>query len=281
MWKLQILGVMAHGDEPTGQVATDPWSIILVVLASLAASMVPLVLGFLMYNVIKRQETLSKENYLIPTGFSFGVLLFLLFDYASLSSIFVFQLDSIVFQSVKMLIVILILYVLAAVAGTRYDEYDTSKLTRYIFLVWAIGIFIHTIGEGIIMGYNLTQGIAAVFDPFSITSYMLHKFAEGIIGATLYAFVETEDKGLLYKTAGVAGISILPGALLGYLAGILAIDNFLSTLNIIVFTIGFAITVFIIPSIIPSKEELHKENYFIAVALALLYMYVGVILHNI
>lgn len=271
-----VLRVSAHGDEPTAHVSTDTLSILMVIFSSLSASLFPLIIGYLTYFAIKKQQVLREDKFLVPLGFSFGILLFLLFDYASLSSIFVFQLNRIIFQSIKVLLVIAILIFLSYLCGG-----DESKTTHTLFLIWGLGIFIHTLGEGIIMGYNLTQGIAVAFELFSITSYMMHKFVEGIIGAVLYAQIGTEDNEMLYKTAIIAGLSILPGALLGYFAAILEIDSILNTLNILVFALGFAITAFVLPSLIPEKGDIHKENYFLAVSMGLMYMYLGVILHNI
>lgn len=271
-----IVQVGAHEAGTETKVDTDFITITVVILSSLLASMVPLVLGFLSYNVIKKQEILSQDNYIIPLGLCLAFILFFLFDYTSLSSLFAFQISTVVFQTIKIFIAIITLIVLSVFSNKQKEGSST-----YYFLIWALAIFIHTIGEGIIMGYNLTLGIATAFEIFSITSYIMHKFAEGVIGAVFYILSDRRDNILLYKTAIFSGLSILPGALLGYLSSVLGIGNFLSILNILVYTISFAIIAYLIPAIVPKKENMNEGKYFIAVSIGLYFMFLGVILHSI
>jgi len=85
----------------------------------------------------------------------------------------------------------------------------------------------------------------------------------------------------LLKSGLFTGLAILPGIMLGYLAGKLDIEVIVNYTNIITFTIGFTIIAFVMPFLIPDKRELHKENYFFAVTVGLMFMYVGLVFHEI
>jgi len=166
--------VSAHGTNHSDHVETDIQTISTILIAGSMSSLIPLVFGFLSYYEIKKRELLMQDGYLISLGFSFGVLIFLLFDYASLSTLFAFRIENIIFQTVKMFIFIALFIIL-----TGLITKDSANSDIKLFYIWVFGIVIHTIGEGIIMGHNLTQGITVAFVPLSVASFMMHKFVEG------------------------------------------------------------------------------------------------------
>ena len=276
---------MTAHETGTQHVETDLLTMIALTFGSVLASGAPLFLGLLSYYLIENSELLHRDNNLIPLGLSFGAVLFLVFDYASLSSIFAFHISKIVFQTVKLIIVMLVLIALSGyVSRAEVDQVKNQGQVmedNKVFYVWVGGLFIHTIGEGIIMGYNFTLGLVTALAPLSITSYMMHKYVEGFIAAVLLSqTIQSQAKSILVKVGVIIGLSILPGAFLGYFAGTLGIGDLVNTLNVLLFTIGFTVVVFVVPFMVPSRDDLRKENYYMAVIVGLVFMFVAVVLHD-
>lgn len=275
---ISVTRVVAHEEGDLTNVHTDPLTLILVFFSSIAASIIPLLFGAITtLKLLEKETVLSEHDLLIPKGIALGVLTFLLYDDASLGSVFAFSSNQLLSAMLKMILIIIAFPILSMILRKSQSEGNKSM---YIFYLWLVGIGIHTVGEGIIMGYNLALGFAEAFDPFGISSYVLHKIAEGAIAALIFSMTKESEKKKFYKPAIITSFTIVLGAFMGYLAQKLDITGIVNFTNIFSFTVGFIFILFIIPFIIPDKEHITEENYFLSISIGLFYMFVGLILHE-
>lgn len=137
-------------------------------------------------------------------GGAAGVLVFLLIDFANLTASLGMGLGDVAFR----------LGLLGAVvAGAGLPAWlEARGLDRVV--IWSAGIGLHALGEGLILGYNLHQGLGVVLRLGPLLSFALHKAAEGWTAGLLPA--PTGRRRLATWCCGLVGAPALVGALAGY-----------------------------------------------------------------
>lgn len=263
--------VSAHGDETF--VKTDPGTISLVVLLSILASIVPLLIGLLSYNYIESHPELTENNYLIPLAIVLGFLIFLIYDIENSATLFSTNITNLGNNLIKFLLFGVVFIFLA--------YFSKSKGSRFPFYVWIFAIAIHTFAEGIIIGFNFQLGFAEALLPLPVLGYEMHKLAEGAIAAILYLISQKKSMKELWLATIASGLTIVPGALIGYLTGYFSILSDAGVINPYIYAIALAFTLFVVPFVIPQSFKDKKRIYFIFVFIGFLFLYIAGILHDI
>ncbi len=264
-----LLNVAAHGDVPHSNPDGNPtFPLWFAVLASILVGMVPIFVGYFSITWIKQSERLEK--WLTSQelkGVSFGLLLFLFYDFTVLSSFI--GLNSL--DSIKRVILPLIFFVI-------YFGYilTTSGSSGRIAILWAIGVGIHGFAEGVIMGANFHLTTPDVLRPLPGLSFVFHKFAEGFIGGFLLTFhSDSEDSDGQFVMSLIASLPVPVGVLFGYLDvssfGVVIPYLYTVTLSIVCLTL-------IIAYVFPNFQE---KSGSLSAGIGLLIIYLFTLLHEI
>jgi zinc transporter ZupT len=129
-----------------------------------------------------------------------------------------------------------------------------------------------SLGEGVIMGYNLTQGLGVALQPLPILSFALHKVVEGTTAGLLARDSSWPALGL-WLTA-IAG---LPG-LVGLLVGFAGLPGSVST---IAYALGAGTLLFVLPKFLTSRSDRDWIwSQSLGVGLGFLFMYLAALLHE-
>lgn len=141
-------------------------------------------------------------------------------------------------------------------------------ITAYI---WAIvGVGLHSVGEGAIMGYDFSTG-ATSLSGFQISSFALHKAGEGFtIGILLMRGNLTAKHAI--PTGLFAGLPTIAGAGLGFL-GIPAI------FATYFFAAAMGATIFVITKFVRLGWNA-KQSTLVGILIGFLYMYFAGVLHQ-
>jgi len=120
-----------------------------------------------------------------------------------------------------------------------------SPPKRALYLLsyaWAVGLALHSVGEGVVIGYDFRTG-QSVLDFNQMTSFLLHKFAEGstLFIILLWARVKQID---YFSTALIAGAPIAIGTLLGFsgASGSIAVFLFSAAVGSNIYILTFLIS---------------------------------------
>jgi len=158
-----------------------------------------------------------------------------------------------------------------AVAARRYGGVASGTLLP-VYLV-AVGIGIHAMGEGMIIGNNLA-GQVAIEDLSTLTqglSFAMHKFLEGF---TIAVFLTRRGAA---KAAGIslllAGVPMILGIPLGFFTYPAILANFL-------FAAGAGAVLFIIVMVARSVDyEKNLWEFISAFLVGFILVYVGTLIH--
>ncbi|MGH9925371.1 MAG: hypothetical protein ACRD5B_08330, partial [Nitrososphaeraceae archaeon] len=93
---------------------------------------------------------------------------------------------------------------------------STVTIPLILIYVWSIfGVGSHSIGEGIIMGYDFATGSTSL-SPAQISSFILHKIGEGFTIGVLLLFSLVNKNRYIFITGAIAGLPTILGAGAGY-----------------------------------------------------------------
>ncbi|MGH9876128.1 MAG: hypothetical protein ACRD5H_00690 [Nitrososphaerales archaeon] len=164
----------------------------------------------------------------------------------------------------------------SAVVGTSINNLKTATTVPLVLTyAWAIlGVGLHSMGEGIIMGYDFSTG-ATSLSPSQISSFVLHKIGEGFtIGVlTMYNHNNTTSKNRhLLATGAIAAVPTMAGAAMGYAL-------FPSILSTYLFAAAAGATIFII-TIFVTLMASPRYSVPIGILVGFLFMYFSGVLHQ-
>lgn len=158
---MDLLVSLAHGVEAAADGQHIPlWTGLLL---SLGASLGPFLLGW-----YGGRRPLRQDEFL--AGVAAGLLLYLFIDFFGLTGNLGMSLGNLALQGA-----LLTIFVGAILLCARLEVVGSFAAAS----LWAAGIGLHALGEGIIMGYNLHQGWGMVLAPLPLLSFFGHKVAEG------------------------------------------------------------------------------------------------------
>ncbi len=182
--------ILAHG---LGGHAGEPLSAVAALGLAVAAALPPLALGLW----LARSMAARAVDPLVR-GMAGGALLFLFLDLALLSANLGMGLGNVPLQ-----LALVAMFGLGLLGPARWAEQAPAW-------GWAVGVGLHTLGEGLVMGYNLSHGLESALRVLPLLSFVLHKVAEGW---TMGLLMRPQDR--LLPLALAAGLPIAIGALLG------------------------------------------------------------------
>ncbi len=269
----QFVSAHSGGDDFT---ANGDIGVMGVIFIAVGSGWIPLLLGIMTYFGIKNLRDWKGDDHKLTDGISLGVIVFLIFDYLSLSGFLGIQEFSSTNTLSQNLVTFLMLAIVTIVyAGfVLFDEMEKNDMTLYI--LWAIGLGFHSFSEGIIMGFNLQQGLAPALRFFPIASFLIHKFMEGF---TLAALILKRKEVTPVQAIGlsiIAGITIIPGVYFGYvISG--AVGKFIAYF----YAASFATVMFIIPKFFPVESQKNMLKYYLSFGLGFVILYIGSLIHEI
>jgi hypothetical protein len=242
-----------------------------VVLMAIGAGYIPMLLGYLCYYPLKKLQEKFDNIDVIANGIAIGVIVFLIFDYLSLTGL-------LGLNRLNFFIMITMVLTTTLVLILFYWVYSSDSTPKSLYLIWALGLGFHSLSEGIIMGLNFHQDLGLIMRFLPILSFTMHKFAEGFTGATLIHGNEDISWFHLVLYSGIAGLTIIIGVLAGYLIETLPgvyIEYF--------YAASFGAVLFIIPFFIPKNDSLNANRFkfYIGALIGFLFIYVGLIFHEI
>lgn len=196
-WVTLAHGLGGHAGEPLAPAAA--------VALALGAALPPLALGLWL---ARRLGSRAADP--LWRGAAGGALLFLFFDLLLLSANLGMGLSNPPVQ-----LGLLALWCLGLLAPAAWAGGAPAW-------GWAAGVGLHTLGEGLVMGYNLTLGLESALRFWPLLSFGLHKVAEGF---TVGLLMRPRDR--VWLLAAVAGLPAAAGALLGTFGAPGLLGNFI------------------------------------------------------
>ncbi len=206
--------VIAHGDIPHGTDSVEPSFPIYVALgAALVSGIFPILFGMLVPLWLRNTEQLPfglKEN-LEPfiRGIALGTLLFLFYDFGTLSSFAGLNSSDLILR------IVLPTLLFGGLLAIDFWAFNNGNQSTVWFWIWIFGIAFHSTAEGIIMGANFLLPEPDVLRFFPAVSFVFHKFAEGFVAGVLIGEKDIGESYLL-KRGGLASVFILLGVFGGY-----------------------------------------------------------------
>lgn len=239
-WITLAHGLGGHAGEPLAPAAA--------LLLALAAALPPLALGM----ALARRAGARAGDPLVR-GAAGGALLFLFFDQLLLAANLGLGLGNPPVQ-----LGLLALFCLGLLVPAAWANGAPAW-------GWAFGVGLHTLGEGLVMGYNLTLGLESALRLLPLVSFLLHKVAEGLTVGLL-----ARPGQRLLPLAAMAGLPALAGALLGTLRAPGLLGNF-------IYAAGAGALAWALTHFLPSGGRRHAAG----MALGLVTMYLAGWLHEI
>ena len=153
---------------------------------------------------------------------------------------------------------------------------STSKTIPLVLIyAWAIlGVGSHSIGEGIIMGYDFSTG-ATSLSTAQISSFILHKIGEGFTIGVLVTYGLFKNRHLLPMGA-FAGVPTIVGAVMGFAL-------FSPTLATYFFASAAGATIFIITRFVyltTTTSSRYSNGMLVGILAGFLFMYFSGVLHQ-
>ncbi len=269
----QFASAHSGGDDFT---ANGDIGIVGVIFIAIGSGWIPLLLGIMTYFGIKNLRDWKGGDHKMTDGVSLGVIVFLIFDYLSLSGFLGIQDFSSTNTLSQNLVTFLMIAIVAIVfvGFVLFDDMEKSDMTLY--MLWSIGLGFHSFSEGIIMGFNLQQGLAPALRFFPITSFLIHKYMEGF---TLAALILKRKPVTPIQAIGlsiIAGITIIPGVYFGY-----AVSGAVGKFIAYFYAASFATVMFIIPKFFPVESQKNMLKYYMFFGLGFVILYIGSLIHEI
>lgn len=141
-----------------------------------------------------------------------------------------------------------------------------------ILYLWALlGVGFHSVGEGVIIGYDLVTGATVLSLP-QLSSFALHKLAEGLTVGVLLV-----EGGYRLKHGGLSGLLAGFPIVLGTVAGISGLPAVLSTYF---FATGAGATIYVLTRFATNLGSASSSKVVIGIMLGFLYMYLSGVLHQ-
>ena len=232
-------------------------------MASLAVAYVPTLLGVSMAPALAR---LRGADQAVVDGLIFGALLFLFADFLCLTANLGVGTADLLWRGALLLA---FAGGLAAFAGLeRWGGTAPARLATW----WAVGVGLHSLAEGIVVGHNLTLGLAEAARPLPLLSFVLHKLVEGVSVAALLARGRLTGIPLQLALASVAALPLTGGALLG--AARLGGEA-----SSIFYALGAGSVAFILPAFASFRGR-HPAAWTVASAAGFLFIAVAALLHE-
>jgi len=238
-----------------------------VALLSTLGSIIPIILGL----ILAKASSARKEIfYPYAPALSLGIILSTFYDL--LHETAGLQVGS--FNPVPQAVA-LILFLIGLLAwrsgSTQTHGHEATVLASSLAYAWALGIGVHGLGEGVVIGYGFIHGIEALIDPAQILSYGLHKLGEAFTLGTLLVLATQRPRSWI-----VAGLAASLPVGLGAIAGFTKVPAELSTYS---FALGAGIAAYFLVQfarLLPSG----RKNVYYAVAAGFLFMYFAGLLHQ-
>lgn len=235
----------------------------LVIAASLAVGYVPILLGISLTPALAR---LPATDRIVVDGLVFGALLFLFADFLSLTANLGVGATDLAWRAALLLA---FAGGMAALAGLeRWGGPSPALLAVW----WALGVGLHSLAEGIVVGHNLTLGWDQAFRPLALLSFVLHKLVEGLSVAVLLSRGRLAGMPLQILLASVAALPLTAGALLG--AARLGAQA-----SSIFYALGAGTVAFILPAFAASRAR-QPVAWTVAGAAGFLFIAVAALLHE-
>lgn len=230
---------------------------------SLAVAYVPTLLGLSAAPALARMQ---PDDRTVVDGLVFGALLFLFADFMSLTANLGVGAADLIWRGA----------LLASFAGGLVVFAGLERLggaaPARLAVWWAVGVGLHSLAEGIVVGHNLTLGLAQALRPLAVFSFVLHKVVEGLSVAVLMARGQRTGLPLQVMLASLAALPLAAGALLGAvrLAG---------AASSIFYALGAGSVAFILPAFAASRSR-HPAAWTAAGAAGFLFVAVAALLHE-
>lgn len=175
-------------------------------LFSLMAGVVPVLIGVLVIRLLKGWES----NRRLPlSGLAIGVLFASFFDLLKGTS----GLSSSTLKGVIDSLNVSLFSIALVVFYLFHRAFGNERAIGLAYLWAVLGIGFHSVGEGIVIGYDFATGFTILSIP-QVLSFTLHKLAEGItVGVVLYSSKVTLIHAV--ATSVVAGMPVALGTVLG------------------------------------------------------------------
>jgi len=267
------ISVSAH--QNGGDFAESDIGIWGVILIALGSGWLPMLVGASTYFLIKNWKDWAGEDHKWTDGISMGVVVFLIYDYLSLSGFLGLQDFKVGAASAKYSIIFLMISLVAIIflGFAIFDKMENNDMTLYI--LWAVGLGFHSFSEGIIMGFNLQGGLAPALRFFPITSFLIHKYMEGLTLGALFLRRKEVTPLQVIGLSLLMGISIIPGVYVGYVVGG-AVGRFIAYF----YAASFASVMFIIPKFFPKNTENNMLKYYFGFGIGFIILYLGSLIHE-
>ena len=178
-------------------------------LFSTLGGLIPLFLGLLAANLASRGKDRFRAY---GPALSVGVILSIFYDLLQeTAGLQLGALNPIPQAATVIMFLIGILTLQLIPAKRKGPEFPT----RFAY-GWALGIGLHGLGEGIIIGYGFITGQTAFFNVSQILGFGLHKIGEGFTLGTLLA-IPTQKMDRWSVSGLIAGLPVGFGGVLGFL----------------------------------------------------------------
>lgn len=152
----------------------------------------------------------------------------------------------------------------------RYSTAATAPLLTS--LLFGVGIGLHGVGEGIVIGYDLARGFQVnVAYGMQGLSYALHKAAEGLAIAVPLRYLKAPNYRKFIYPGLVAGTLVIVGAFLGLVGA----PGIWSTYF---FSLGAAANVYIMTKLFSYSTG--EKNRFLGFLIGGLFMYFAALIHT-
>ena len=276
----------------------------LILLVSLAISYLPTLLGFEFAHRKLQKTKWFRPATAFPNGIAIGVILFLFYDYLSLTTLLGLGGSNYVREILLLSSFILTFFIVLKVSNKWNGP--------HIAILWVVFLGIHSVAEGIIMGFNYLQGLNIILQPLPILSFIIHKIGEGFVGAMLISVLRSPDTSTPVQEAGdqprkplqtagrlqiflllLTGIATFPvvlGVIIGYFdilglglsfLGFLITSGDLSSYLYAMSVAGVFIVVPYLTAIVQEDEQNRIRGLAVGITVGFLAMYFGALLHEI
>jgi ZIP family zinc transporter len=251
-----------HKEPSNGLSLADPY---VAAPLSLMVGLIPVLIGVFMISILKGWKPGRR---LLLSGLATGILFASFFDLmkgtAGLSSSTLKNITD-VLNVFAFSIAFVVFYLSHRILANGVRAIGVAYL-------WAVlGIGFHSVGEGIIIGYDFATGFT-ILSIAQTLSFTLHKLAEGItLGVLMYSSSKVR---LVHPIIGgvVAGVPVAIGTLLG----LVGLPEGTST---IFFAAASGATVYVIANLFQMGAE-RRAVFPLGMLIGFLYMYFAGVLHQ-
>ncbi len=245
---------------------TSPIPSFAVILLSTIGGLLPIFLGLIIAKLASARRNRFKAY---GPALSLGIVLSIFYDLLQETAGLQLGYLNPIPQAttvIMFLIGLLALKLLPAKTGRR-----EIQLAATLAYGWAVGIGLHGVGEGIIVGFGFITGQAAFMNVNQILSFALHKIGEGFTLGTLLA-ISTQRTQSWTASGFIAGIPVGLGSILGFLTKTAEVSTYAFAIGA-----GFAAYFVIQFSRLLTRTD---QVAYVAVAAGFLYMYFAGLLHQ-